>query len=222
MLTNVNIFNVYNFNVANIEKGSMFVSILSSTDRLTTMRTFNVPTRSDVSAESAAIFDNIEKGLGRLPNLYATIGYSANTLGAYLAFQGAMAKSVFSLKEREAVFLIVSQTNNCEYCLGVHTAILGMNKVDEAETINIRKGEATDPKVRTITRLAAEISANRGRVSEEALEAFFALGYTNEGLIDLIALVGDKTIANLVHNVTKVTVDWPATQPVEVSFELAA
>jgi uncharacterized peroxidase-related enzyme len=186
------------------------------------MKTFSVPTRDELTPASQELYDNIHKAFGRVPNLYATIGYSSNTLGAYLAFQGQMAKSVFTTKEREAIFLIVSQVNNCEYCLGVHTTILGMNKVDEAETIQIREGNATDSRLRVITRLAAEVSANRGRVSEQALDAFFAEGFTNEGLIDLIALVGDKTIANLTHNLTKIAVDWPAAKPVNVSFELAA
>jgi len=185
------------------------------------MSTFTVPTRAELSADSQALYDNIQKGFGRVPNLYATIGYSSNALGAYLAFQGAQAKGAFNLKERESVFLITSQVNDCAYCLAVHTTILGMNKVEEAETLNIRRGEATDPRIRIITRLAAEVAANRGRVSTEALDAFWAEGFDKAALIDLISLVIDKSLANYVHNLTQIEIDWPAAQKVEASFELA-
>jgi alkylhydroperoxidase family enzyme len=96
-----------------------------------------------------------------------------------------------------------------------------MNKVEEAETLNIRRGEATDPRIRIITRLAAEIAANRGRVSTEALDAFWAEGFDKAALIDLISLVIDKSLANYVHNLTQIEIDWPAAQKVEASFELA-
>ena len=37
---------------------------------------FNVPTRNEVSTENQAIFDNLEKSIGFVPNIYATYAYS--------------------------------------------------------------------------------------------------------------------------------------------------
>ncbi len=56
-----------------------------------------------------------------MPNLYATIGYSANALNSYLQYVGEQSRGTFHAKEREAVYLIVSQFNGCEYCLASHT-----------------------------------------------------------------------------------------------------
>ena len=53
------------------------------------MSTFNVPKREEVSAANKAIFDNLEKALGFVPNLYATFAYSQNALGNYLTFANA-------------------------------------------------------------------------------------------------------------------------------------
>ena len=75
--------------------------------------TFSVPTREQVSENNQAIFDSLQKVLGFIPNLYATIGYSKNGLEKYLAYQNA--KTSLSNKEKEAVNLIVSQVNNCQY-----------------------------------------------------------------------------------------------------------
>jgi hypothetical protein len=35
------------------------------------MKNFNVPTRNEVTPNKQAIFDNLEKAVGFLPNLYA-------------------------------------------------------------------------------------------------------------------------------------------------------
>ncbi|HEY9116548.1 MAG TPA: carboxymuconolactone decarboxylase family protein [Roseivirga sp.] len=179
------------------------------------MRTFSVPTKDQVSPEAQTIFDGLQKQIGMVPNLFATIGYSANALSSYLTFQGAQAKGTFNAKEREAVYLVVSQVNGCAYCQAAHTALGKMNGFTEAQTIELRKGESNNPRISAIIQLAKEITENRGRASEETLEIFFAQGFDNAALIDLIALVTDKILANYVHNLTQVTIDFPAAQPIE-------
>ncbi len=174
------------------------------------MTNFNVPTKADVTPEAQAIFDNLEKGLGMVPNLYAYIGNSANALGSYLQFSQAQAKGTFSTKEREAIFLAVSQENNCEYCQAAHTYLSKANGFTEEETIAIRTGNHNDKRINTITKLAANIQHTQGHPSKELLEEFFNLGYTDTALVDLIALVADKVFMNYIHNITKVPVDFPA------------
>ena len=61
---------------------------------------FNVPTREQVKGVNQEIFDKLQKALGFVPNLYATIAYSDNGLDRYLAFQNA--KTSLSNKEKEA------------------------------------------------------------------------------------------------------------------------
>ncbi|MEO6849564.1 MAG: carboxymuconolactone decarboxylase family protein, partial [Mucilaginibacter sp.] len=89
------------------------------------MKTFAVPTREQVSPANQAIFDNLTKALGMVPNLYATMAYSENGLGNYVALQSG--KSSLRGKEREAINLIVSQVNGCIYCQSAHTVLGKMN-----------------------------------------------------------------------------------------------
>lgn len=48
------------------------------------MKTFTVPTTATVSAANVAIFEQLKKGLGMVPNLYATLAHSEHALGNYL------------------------------------------------------------------------------------------------------------------------------------------
>ena len=172
------------------------------------MTNFNVPSRGEVSTNNQAIFDTLTKNIGFVPNLYATIAYSDTALGSYLQFQGS--KTSLSNKEKEVVNLVVSQVNECKYCQSAHTAIGKMNGFTEEETIALRKGNAPwDTKLDALVKIAKEITLNKGKIKDEILENFFAASYNKGTLVDVILLIGDKTIMNYLHNLTNIAIDFP-------------
>jgi len=173
------------------------------------MATFNVPTREEVSANNQAIFDNLKKAVGFVPNLYATYAHSENALGNYLNLSNA--KTSLSNKEKEVVNLIVSEVNNCQYCKAAHTAIGKMNGFTDDQILELRSGSASfNPKYDALVKLAQNITENRGAADQDFVDRFLEAGYTKENLIDTIVLIGDKTISNYLHRVTQVPVDFPA------------
>jgi uncharacterized peroxidase-related enzyme len=174
---------------------------------LTTPRTFTVPTRETVVPANQAIFDQLQSALGFVPNLYATIAYSEHGLGRFLAYQNA--KTSLSNKEKEAVNLIVSQVNGCIYCQSAHLVLGKMNGFSDAQLLEIRHGRSSDARLNTLVALAADITDQRGRANAKTVEAFFAQGYTEEQLVDLVLQVSDKTAMNYLHNLTQVPVDFP-------------
>ncbi|NRA91929.1 MAG: carboxymuconolactone decarboxylase family protein [Psychroserpens sp.] len=179
------------------------------------MNTINVPTRDQVSENNQAIFDKLEKGLGFVPNLYATYAHSDTALENYLNFSNA--KTSLSAKEKEVVNLAVSQVNDCIYCLSAHTAIGKMNGFSDENILELRAGfSSVSPKLDALAKLAKNVTENRGRTDANILENFFAQGYTKGNLIDVISLVGDKNISNYIHSTTQVPVDFPVAQPLEL------
>ena len=179
------------------------------------MNTFNVPTREEVSPNNQAIFDNLNKALGFVPNLYAAYANSDTALENYLNF--ANAETSLSAKEKEVVNLAVSEVNNCIYCLSAHSAIGKMNGFTGEQILELRAGySSVSNKFDALAKLAKNITENRGRTDEAVLESFFNAGYTKGNLIDTISLVGDKTISNYVHSTTQVPVDFPVAQPLEL------
>jgi uncharacterized peroxidase-related enzyme len=178
------------------------------------MTTFNVPTREEVSETNKAIFDNLEKAVGFVPNLFATYSYSENALKNYLEFSNA--KSSLKAKEKEVINLAVSEVNNCDYCLAAHTAISKLNGFTDGQILELRAGKASfDQKLNALAQLAKNITETRGNTHPVVLEEFFKAGWTKENLIDTIALVGDKTISNYINNTTKIPVDFPKVEALE-------
>lgn len=174
-----------------------------------------VPTPEQLDVKAQGILDQLKKQLGMVPNLYATIAYSSDTLESFLGFNGKAGKSTFSGKEIEAIKLAVSEVNACPYCLAAHTALGKMAGFTEAETRDLRAGTIENPRLRAITRLAADIAQKRGKAGAEQKEAFFAQGFDEKALIDLIATVTAVTFTNYVHGSTQVPVDFPQAKALE-------
>lgn len=172
------------------------------------MTQFAIPTRQEVSENNQAIFDNLKNNLGFVPNLYAYYAKSETALADYLALQNR--KSSLKAKEREVINLVVSQINECQYCLAAHTAIGKMNGFTDEQILEIRTGKATfDEKLNALAVFTHEVTLNRAQVSEESKQALFAAGYTEVNLIDIVIVIGDKTISNYVHKITDFEIDFP-------------
>ena len=173
------------------------------------MNTIQVPTRDQVSPANQALFDQLKKGLGMVPNLYATLALSEHALGNYLAFQNA--KSSINGKAREVVNLVVSQVNGCQYCLAAHTVIGGMVGFKPEQILEIRRGGASfDSRLDALAKLVKSIATERGHADPARVQAFFDAGWTPENLVDVIVVIGDKTVTNYLHATTQVPVDFPA------------
>jgi len=185
------------------------------------MSVINVPTREEVGAGNQAIFDQLKKKLGFVPNLYATLAHSEHALGNYLAFQNA--KSSITGKAREIVNLVVSQVNDCEYCLAAHTVIGGMVGFSPEQILEIRSGRvSSDAKLDALARLTRSIVVNRGHADQALVEAFLAAGWTKENLVDAIVVIGDKVVTNYLHATTRVPVDFPSAPKLAATLPAAA
>lgn len=176
-------------------------------------RTFTVPTRAEVSANNQAIFDNLQKGLGFVPNLYAYFAKNDTALADYMSLQNR--RSTLKAKEREVINLVTSQINGCRYCQSAHTVLGKMNGFTDEQVIEIRQGSASfDSKLDALAKFTASVVENRGRASIDAKEDFFSAGYTEANMIDVVTVIGDKIISNYLHNLTGFEIDFPLAEEI--------
>lgn len=172
------------------------------------MEKMTIPNRANVTTNNQSIFDNLEKAVGFVPNMYAFMANSPTALEDYLTLQNR--KTSLNNKEKEAINLVVSEYNNCDYCKSAHTTIGKMMGYTEEETLEIRRGTATfDSKLNSLVILAKTIVSTKGEVSESIKVDFFNAGYTTENLIDVVFMIGDKIITNYLFALAKVPIDFP-------------
>jgi AhpD family alkylhydroperoxidase len=173
------------------------------------MKNIAVPSNDQLSPESQQLLEVLNKRLGKIPNLYATIGYSSNALKAMLGFEESLHHGVFSAKEKEAVYLVVSQVNGCEYCLAAHSLLAAKRGYKPDEILDLRRGLAADVKFQTALQLAKAIAENKGAVEDRFRNSFFDAGYNEAALMELVALVTIRTFTNYVFILTKIPIDYP-------------
>jgi len=172
------------------------------------MKTFEVPTKEQVSPSNQVLFDNLKKGIGMVPNLYAAMALSDQALASYLNL--STAKTSLRAKEKEIVNLVVSQVNSCDYCNSAHTAIGKMNGFTDEQILEIRKGAASfDSKYDALAKFAKNAAENNGHVDEDVIGAFYAAGYTDENLVDVLLVIADKVFTNYLYAITQVPIDFP-------------
>lgn len=180
------------------------------------MSKFNIPTKNEVSPKNQEIFNELEKSLGFVPNLYAYYAKNETALADYLNLQNR--NTTLSKKEKEIVNLVVSQYNDCYYCQSAHTVIAGLNGFSKDQILEIRGGSANfDPKLNALAKLTLAIVGSKGKVSETDKNEFFDAGYTEANLIDVVLNIGDKTISNFIHNIAQFDVDFPKAEKLELA-----
>ena len=167
-----------------------------------------VPTRENVSENNQVLFDNLQKAVGFVPNMYAFFAHSPSALGDYLTLQNH--KNSLNSKEKEVINLIVSQLNGCNYCKVAHTAVGKMVGFTEEQTLEIRRATISfNSKLNALVQLTKEIVENKGDASQDAKTNFFNEGYNTENLVDVVMTVGDKIMTNYLFALVKVPIDFP-------------
>lgn len=173
------------------------------------MATFSVPTKETVSEANQAIFANLEKGLGFVPNLYATLAHNETALGDFLT--AGQRKSTLTGKEKEVINLVVSEVNGCGYCKAAHTAIGKNNGFNDDQILEIRGGSAAfNAKYDALAKFVHSASINRSKPTGAATDTLLAAGYNAGSVADIALLIGEITVTNYLHGITQVPVDFPA------------
>ncbi|MEO6490043.1 MAG: carboxymuconolactone decarboxylase family protein [Ferruginibacter sp.] len=178
------------------------------------MTKFSVPLKEEVSTSNKALFDQLKKTVGFVPNIYALMAYSDTALDNYIKFENA--PNSFSKKEVELIKLVVSQENGCQYCLSAHTVFGKMNGFSEDQMMEIRSGSASfNGKLNALAIITKEITAGKGQATDEAVKNFLDTGYTKGALIELVQLVAVMVVTNYLHNLSKVPIDFASALPLE-------
>lgn len=177
------------------------------------MKKITVPTIDQVSDETKVLFEAMQKRIGKVPNLYATIGYSSKALKSFLDLDATLSSVSFNGKQREAVALVVSQVNGCAYCLAGHTATALKFGLTKEETIDIRKGFSANTEINAIVQLAKSIAETKGHAEEKYLNQFFDVGFDEKNLMELIGLITVRVFTNYVFAITNIPIDFPEAPP---------
>ena len=162
-----------------------------------------------VQGKSKELLDAIKAKSGRVPNIFKTMAHSPVALQAYLGMSGALAGAVLSPKVREQIALAVGEDNQCHYCVAAHSAIGKHAGLTPEEIESARRAQASDPKTAAFLALAKKLSANRGNVTDQDIEAVRKVGCSDEEIIEVITAVALNLFTNYFNHVADPAIDFP-------------
>ncbi|MCF6405067.1 carboxymuconolactone decarboxylase family protein [Chitinophaga filiformis] len=172
------------------------------------MNKFLMPNEQNVSEKNKRIFEALKGKFGQVPNIFVAFTSSENGLENY--FNYLTKDNSLNYREREVVNLVVSQVNQCAYCLSLHSAVaerLGFNK---EQILDIRANNIQfSNSLKAIAALAHDIAFTKGYISGAVLLDFYEAGYDQGHLVDVVLAVGNITTLNLLYAITNVPIDFP-------------
>jgi uncharacterized peroxidase-related enzyme len=161
-------------------------------------------------AISAKILEAAKKGMGMIPNMYATMANNTALFDAYShSYKTFRENSGFTSQEQEIIFLSVAFENECDYCMAAHSFVADkMSNVPTEVTNAIRNNSAIeDAKYKALSTFSRVMTAKRGNPSQEDIDAFLSAGYTENHILGIIAGIGVKTMSNYFNHVFNTPVD---------------
>lgn len=172
------------------------------------MTSFTIHTPETAPEGSKAILEHAKKGLGFVPNLYGVLAESPAALKAYTSYSEVLQGTDFTAEERNLLWLTISRTNGCDYCVAAHSALSSMAKVSDTNIQAIRDGlPLTDAKLQALRHFSEVVVDSRGWAPESEAEAFLAAGFSRRQIIEVMAFISHKTLSNYLNNLAETPLD---------------
>ncbi|MEN6458043.1 MAG: carboxymuconolactone decarboxylase family protein [Thermoguttaceae bacterium] len=167
------------------------------------------PVSHDANPKTKNLLGLVEKQMGMVPNMIATMARSPAVAEAYLAFSQNLAIGGLPLKLREQIALTVSEANQSAYCLSAHSFLGRRAGLTESDLPDARHGTASDPRTNAALVFARRMVEDRGHVNDEDLQEVRHAGYTDSEIVEIIANVALTLFTNYFNEVAATDVDFP-------------
>jgi uncharacterized peroxidase-related enzyme len=173
------------------------------------MSRINPINQENANPKALEILTAVNKAMGIVPNMVATMAQSPAVANAYVAFSHALSQGSLSAKSRERLALVVAEKNSCDYCLAAHTFLGQKAGLSADEVVSARRGTSDEPKVAAALAFATKVVEQRGQVTDADVAAVRQAGFSDGEIAEIIANVVLNIFTNYFNVVAGVEIDFP-------------
>jgi len=174
------------------------------------MSQFTIHTVETAPKDSKPMLEKSLKENGMIANLHGVMAEAPGLLEGYRVLHDLFVNSSFNDEEVTVVWQSINVEHNYTYCVPAHTAIASMMNVNPSLTESLRNQEPMPTKkLQVLQDTTLTIVRKRGEISEEEIETFFAAGYGQRQLLEIILGLSQKVMSNYVNHIAKTPVDRP-------------
>ena len=172
------------------------------------MTQFTVHDKNTAPDKAKESLQKAGQAFGLVPNLIGVLAESPAAAKAYLDLNATFSGSSFTPTEQQVVLLAISRYHECHYCIAAHSTVAQMQKVPSEVVEAIRNDQPIpNHQLEALRTFATAVVDNRGWVSQQDLDTFFAAGYDKRHVLDVIVGTAQKTISNYTNHVSETPVD---------------
>ena len=172
------------------------------------MTTLKVHTIESAPEASKPLLEASQKAYGMIPGLHGVLAAAPGILEGYQKLHELFVNTSFNEEELTVVWQAINVEHACHYCVPAHTGIAHMMKVDNEITESLRnETPLTNPKLESLRTFTLSMVRNRGNVSQEELQAFYAAGYGEQQVLEIILGLSQKVISNYTNHIANTPVD---------------
>jgi alkylhydroperoxidase family enzyme len=172
------------------------------------MSAFTFYTIDNAPEQSKPLLQNALNDFGMIPNLHAVMAESPELLEGYQVIHNLFQKTSFDADELTVVWQTINVEHACHYCVPAHTAVGMMIGSDPAISDCIRNNKPlTTDKLEVLRQTTLAMTIQRGVLTEEQVNAFFAAGYAQKQLLEIVLGLSQKVMSNYTNHLAKTPVD---------------
>lgn len=169
---------------------------------------------ASLSAECLASLEPTRMN-GKIADVYLQFANSEPAIMAYLEMEASLRQSSLSDLEIESIKLLVSEINQCDYCLAIHTMKSRKAGIDAAMQMAIRANrETSNARVDALLGIVRAFFEKPGPISDELLLSARRVGLTDQELVDTAMAVSTIFFTNITNHINNSETTVPAAPPV--------
>lgn len=155
----------------------------------------------EANGKLAEMYAMLVKQRGKVSNILKVHSLNPEAMGRHIELYMTLmfGKSGLSRAEREAVAVVVSANNDCQYCVNHHAEAL-RPYIDDEELLGMLANadglETLEPRLSNIVRHAEKLTTAPGAMTESDLGELRAVGLDDKDILDLTLIVSYFNFVN--------------------------
>jgi AhpD family alkylhydroperoxidase len=172
------------------------------------MSSFPIHTIDSAPDGSKETLRHVKDMVGMIPNLAAGMAESPTLLRAFFTVREIYAQGTLSPIDIQVLSVSNAIENACDWCVAFHSAAALKAGLPREALDDLRDGRApADARLRALSELSRAMVRNRGNVSEEDLEDFYAAGFGRAQALEVVLGVGFSVMANFAGHLVHAPLD---------------
>jgi uncharacterized peroxidase-related enzyme len=173
------------------------------------MPRLNVVAPDKATGKVAELYSGLKKAIGAVPNIYQSVANSPAALDILLGMGAKLKEGGLTGAETETIKLIVAQTYGCNYCLAAHTMVGKKAGLSEADTIAIRRGDISEPKLAALAGFVGKAVQPAGSITDQDLQALRSAGFDDARVTEALMVLAQTVFTTLFNRVNQTSLDFP-------------